>query len=77
MNIKRFIDWAKEGRRATSASYDSQQLSPSGVWCYDYDLREGVLLGFDDDPPTQSDLLSKKKKRLEKELEACNERKAV
>jgi hypothetical protein len=67
MNIRRFIDWAKNGRRNVSVSYDSRNPEPSGVWCYDYDISEGALLGFDDDPPTKDELLFMKKKRLEKE----------
>jgi hypothetical protein len=76
MNIKRFIDWAKEGKRKIEAVYDGRSDHGPFVWCYDFDLGIGTFVEKDDDPPTKSQLMAEETKRL-KERQKFYERKAI
>ena len=77
MNIKKFITWVNEGRRAIRIDYDTQTPdSPTGphIWCYDYNLMAGAKVGIDDEPPTPGQLKNERRADLEEQLAALEEK---
>jgi len=73
------LRWAEEGRRVVEVKYESQsmRMGTRSLWCFDYDLLEGLHLtpGFDVSTldvvlETKREVaLSRERAKLETELE--------
>jgi hypothetical protein len=73
IDIQKFSDWARAGRRSVRVEIEQQRDCSVKVWCFDYSLMAGKHADIDGEPPTTEELKAVLRAELEERIAKLEE----